>query len=129
MERFPALKLLDELTMEKVRVEAKKIISKNYFNDSTFRAHFGVSATVASISCILLGKMSNVPTGLETRHFLWGLSFLKFYSTEEIHATLAKTSRNSFRKWCWIVVKLLSEMKAVRDCLCIIFFISKLTII
>lgn len=93
--------------------EAKNMVAKNFFNDCAFRAHFGVSTTVAAIAWNLIGRNDLTACQPEPRHLLWGLSFLKIYGSEEVHCTLARSSRNSFRKWCWIIVKQLALLNQV----------------
>ena len=51
---------------------------------------------------------------MEPKHLFWGLAFLKIYSTEEVHCTLFQTTRTTFRKWSWAVVKMISSLKIVR---------------
>lgn len=51
--------------------------------------------------------------GADPKHMLWGLLFMKVYSTEEAHSTVCGISRNTFRKWSWLMLNLISGIKIV----------------
>lgn len=80
--------------------------------DRTFRSLFGVSQDV----CCLVWEWCwehkrRPPRGLNPIHVLWALHFLKSYNTEDENATWAHTTRKTFRKWVWIVLRLTRKMK------------------
>jgi hypothetical protein len=37
--------------------------------------------------------------------------FLKVYSTEEVLSLIAKTSRKTLRKWVWLLLPLIADMR------------------
>ena len=91
---------------------AQLVISKSHFNSCSYRAHFGVSPSVFAKSWELINRIDVIP-GIEPKHLCWAFLFLKVYSTEEIHSSLVKTNRNTFRKWAWTVIRKLSQIKTV----------------
>ncbi len=57
-------------------------------SDRIFRPFFGVShETCVQVFYIIRNK---VPCTFKTAHLLWGCIFLKVYSTEFVHSSLAK---------------------------------------
>ena len=76
------------------RVGAKSELSRE------FKELFGVSPTV----CIDIWNRSNMDNTLEPKHLLWGLLFLKVYTTETPLCALAGVSRKTYRKWMWEAV-------------------------
>ena len=49
----------------------------------------------------------------EPKHLLWGLAFLKTYSTEKILCELVNVrSRTTLRKYVWMVVKEIAALCA-----------------
>jgi hypothetical protein len=57
-------------------------------------------------------------------HLLWALMFLKIYSNETVHATLAGADEKTFRKWSWFWVSKLANLQNVRT-LCITYYSVK----
>ena len=50
--------------------------------------------------------------GAEPKHMLWALSFMKVYSTEDVHcAIFGWPSVRTFRKWSWYFVKKIAALK------------------
>ncbi len=76
-----------------------------------FKALFGSTPQLCSLLWSLLADLH--PLGGFPRHLLWALMFLKLYSTEHVHSTLAGVDEKSFRKWCWRYVSALSQVKLV----------------
>ena len=76
-----------------------------------FRSQFGISPVICARIWNSLGEVK--PNGFEPKHLLWGLLFLKVYSTESVHATIVNTCERTFRKWSWKAVDLLAAMKTV----------------
>lgn len=74
-------------------------------------ALFGVKPEICKT--LSLHLLENEFTG-HPHYLLWRLLFLKDYATGRVHCTIATTSANSFRKWSWIVVNKLSNLKIVR---------------
>lgn len=83
-------------------------------HDGSFKSFFGVSPSVASMCWKIIGHLQDVPREFNPSHLLFGFSFLKIYSTEEVHSGLFGVTPKTFRKWSWMAVKLLSQMKTVR---------------
>ena len=75
-----------------------------------FRSFFGASSKV----CALLWHfvdLSEYPSAAP-KHLLWALLFMKIYSTEDIHASMAGgVDPKTFRKWTWIVVRAIADLE------------------
>lgn len=70
-----------------------------------FRAVFGITPDIASYFWNLI--KAKVPKYGTEKHLLWALHFLKNYSTEHNNSIIFGCSEKTFRKWCWIFVKLI----------------------
>jgi len=87
-----------------------KITNANLTGYRKFRAFYGVSPEVCGI---LWNKLTNKPSGSQTKHLLWCLLFLKRYNTEHVNAALVDVDEKTFRVWTWRFIKMLSELKVV----------------
>jgi hypothetical protein len=48
--------------------------------------------------------------GLEAKHLLWGMIFMKVYATEDVAcAMLTCVTRNTYCKWYWIVIQAIAS--------------------
>ena len=76
-----------------------------------FRALFGFQPHVCAIAFNKINEedIRGIPT-----HFLWACMFLKVYGTEDVHCSIAQVDRNTFRKWSWYYIQLLSSLDLVR---------------
>ena len=74
-----------------------------------FRALFGATPSVCASAW---GSMhASLPRAANASHFLWGLLFLKTYSSEHVSSAIAGVDEKTFRKWCWIIVSALSSLQ------------------
>ena len=76
-----------------------------------FRSVFGVSPEACSIIWRHLNSKNT--DGLEPRHLLIGLLFLKVYSTETVHAAILGLDEKTLRKWQLITISCLSQLDLV----------------
>jgi hypothetical protein len=67
---------------------------------SPFDSHFGTEPKVVAI----VWNMMEKPKGARPKHLLWTLLFLKLYSNEDVLKNMAKTSKNTFRKWTELIL-------------------------
>jgi len=65
----------------------------------------------ANLYNVHLTESTSVST--HPNHLLWGLMFLKVYGTEPIHASIVGANEKTFRKWQWLIITALSNIKAV----------------
>lgn len=72
---------------------------------------FGVSADTCAVLWAL--REGRTPPGAKPVNLLWGLLFLKLYETERVNSFIAGTDEKTFRKWTWIIVKLLADLPVV----------------
>ena len=80
--------------------------------ERTFRALFGTSADVCSILWDYCAVHKRRPKrGMKPKHLLWALHFLKSYGTEDVLAQWADTTRKTWRKWVWIVLRIVRKYK------------------
>lgn len=96
------------------------LMAKEHFDfseDRGFRALFGVSQDVCCLAWEWCRNHKRAPRhGMKGIHLLWALHFLKSYNTEDENASWAHTTRKTFRKWVWIMLRLLRKMK--RELVC-----------
>ena len=96
------------------------LLAKEHFGlreDRTFRSLFGVSPDVCSVAWEWCRRHKQAPPhGMKGIHLLWALHFLKSYNTEDVNSTWANTTRKTWRKWVWIVLRLIRKMK--REVVC-----------
>ena len=78
----------------------------NSENEILFKHYFGVSPMMADL---VWEKLCN--NGFKDRqkrakqvHLLWALLFLSTYPTETEGCQMAHTTRNTYRKWVWIMI-------------------------
>jgi hypothetical protein len=83
----------------------------------SFKAKFGTSPEVCSELWERL--QPHQPKGALPKHLLRALLFLKLYCSEDVLSDMAGTTRKTFRKWLWLMVKAISKVKpqVVRSCL------------
>ena len=76
-----------------------------------FCSCFGATTVVCSKLWKLFPRPH--PKKFEPKHMMWGLLFLKLYSTEHVHAGMVETDEKNFRKWAWYSVNTIAEFKTV----------------
>jgi hypothetical protein len=76
----------------------------------SFKARFGTSPEVCSEVWERL--QPHRPKGALPKHLLRALMFLKLYSSEDVLSDMVGTTRKTFRKWVWLMVKAISKIKA-----------------
>lgn len=81
----------------------------NVTRERRFRAFFGTSPTV----CSQIWGLLTHPPRAQAVHLLFGMLFLKVYSTEHIHASLCEVDERTFRHWSWIYIEKIASMKIV----------------
>lgn len=90
------------------------LLAQNHFgvnDDRSFRAHFGASIDVASVTWDRIRDNRTCPRAIKPIYLMWGLYFLKVYGTTEVMANKCGTSCNTFRKWVWIVLRQIQKLK------------------
>jgi hypothetical protein len=68
----------------------------------------------------LLARQKLTQVGCGPRQLLWALHFLKTYTNEHESASMFGIDEKTLRKWRWIVVEVLANLKLVR----LIFFLG-----
>jgi len=74
------------------------------YEPAKFTSLFGITAEVTAIAWNLC-KDDWLGYNLQPKHMLWALMFLKSYAKESLLCATANTSRPTFRKWIWKVIK------------------------
>ncbi len=82
----------------------------NINNRRKFKQMFGCTPTVLGECWVLLSKNSEMED-LRPEHLLWACLFLKVYSKESIHATMAGCCEKTFRKYVWAVIIAISDLE------------------
>jgi hypothetical protein len=76
-----------------------------------FKEHFGIKPEMcASLWALCLPFL---PVDASPMHLLWTLYFLKQYNTECVNAAFSNCDEKTFRKWCWIMIGVLSSLDLV----------------
>lgn len=76
-----------------------------------FRAMFGTSPYLCAIVWNRLS--SQLPESAVPVHLLWSLIFLKSYNTEEINRVMIGADEKTIRKWIWIIVNAIANLRVV----------------
>lgn len=98
-----------------IEIEAGLIIGIDYKDKpktfpAIFRAHFGTTVEICYLLVNEYRVLNAVPKS-KPKHLLWGLLFLKQYSNETVLASQCRTTRKTFRKWCWAMIEELSNLE------------------
>lgn len=75
-----------------------------------FREFFGTTPEVCSV---LFEIISIDHFDLHQEHLLWALLFIKQYQTEAIISALADVTEKTARKWIWLFLEYIQEIKLV----------------
>jgi hypothetical protein len=74
----------------------------------SFASLFGVRVSLCPV--IFQRCQLYMIRGLEAKHLLWGLLFMKVYATEDVAcAMLTRVTRKTYRKWYWIVIQAIAS--------------------
>lgn len=80
-------------------------------DDRSFRAHTGTTPDVCSLIWNRISANEQRSSYMQPVHLLWALHFLKVYSTEDVIVSRLDTTRKTYRKWVWKVLRLICRMK------------------
>ena len=83
---------------------------ENKFNLSRFKSYFGTSPRICVILWSKIRENAN-SANMCYYHLLWGLLFLKLYSSEAVLSGIVGCSEKTFRKYCWKSVISIAELK------------------
>jgi len=83
----------------------------NVSNIRRFKACFGTSPSVCSKLWSLI--TDELPFNRKPIHLLWGLNFLKTYTTEAVRSLIFHADEKTLRKWQWAVVKCIASANLV----------------
>lgn len=77
-------------------------------NEQDFKSFFGVDSSAVATAW---GKINDqvVPVGAKPVHLLWACLWMKVHATESVLSSIADTTRKTFRKWAWIVIKAIAD--------------------
>lgn len=90
-------------------------IAFNFFNDRVFRSFFGIDQVTCAYVWSLIHSSVSTSDSIGPKHLLWALYFLRVYAVEDINASMCKTTRKTFREKVWIIIKLIANLKLVRN--------------
>ncbi|KAF0707704.1 hypothetical protein AaE_013498 [Aphanomyces astaci] len=76
-----------------------------------YRAVFGISPGSTSVAWSLTDATR--PSTSRPKHLLWCLMFLKVYASEGVHCCLSGADEKTFRKWVWLWVDLLANLRVI----------------
>ena len=101
------------------------IVSETY--KKRYAAAFGLSPYMTSVLWYRLAEAQQLDYVLPPKtlpiHLLWGLLFLKLYSTEHINSLICGVDEKTFRKWVWAVIHAIADLhsKVVSHGVCVIY--------
>ena len=90
----------------------RSTVSASLTTKRRFRAYYGVTHTVSYK--LWLNLRAQIPENCKPCHLLWTLNFLKTYDTEMVRSALFRVDEKTMRKWQWIVIDAISNLKLVR---------------
>ena len=78
-----------------------------------FKSLFGIPFSIVEILWSIIDPFNdNTLNGVEPKHLLWALMFLKLYGTEDNVVSLAGgCDDKTYRKWVWIMIINLSDLE------------------
>ena len=106
-------------TISDFETEGSKIMNRSkksfYTFNRRFRAHFGTTPTVCLIIWERLDPFESIlpyHRGVQFKHLLWALLFMKIYGTEHLHTSLVGgVDEKTFRKWSWIFIDAIADLE------------------
>ena len=81
-------------------------------NQRSFVALFGLWPLRIYQIWRLIQEETN-PETICPKHLMWGLLFLRCYVKEEVLSTLVGATEKTVRKWIWIVIGKIAEIKSL----------------
>lgn len=93
--------------------EAERIIKSGAGDGfpEDFRSLFGVGLDVCVTAWNLCVASHRLPFKCRHHHFLWALTFLRIYGTEKLLCRIVGTTRKTYRKWVWPIIRCLASLK------------------
>ena len=83
-------------------------------SNAELRKFFSLFGTSLSVCSRLWDELHlKLPENYAPHYLLWGLMFLKNYGTETFNSSLAGCDPKTFRKYQWITVNALADLKLV----------------
>ena len=76
-----------------------------------FKAVFGTDPLICAILWEMTLQRGPLPRGAKRCHLLWALLFLHGCDTESRNASFVGCDEKTFRKWQWILVERVAELK------------------
>ena len=115
-----------------LQIAGIRTITLNNTNMEYFRSHFGTSPGVASIIWDMI--YFRLPSSYSFIHVLWGLLFMKVYSTAPVLAGKVDADEGIFREKCWTIVRTIASLKchvvrtSLKPFIVFMFFINSIFI-
>ena len=75
-----------------------------------FRSNYGLKPSTCVIVWKKIKRSGSVDHDIKCRHLLWGLFFLKTYSTESIAAYKFNVMRKTYRRYLWRIIKAIASL-------------------
>ena len=85
--------------------------SPKAIEEKRFRSFFGTDAIMCHRLWVLCEPKSMIGGGVEEKHLLRALLFLKLYLPESVSSRLVGADEKTVRKWCWLFVREISYLK------------------
>lgn len=110
------LEMVAALNPEVVLETAKNICrDKKKRNNSRkigwFRKVFGTYPFICSKLWTMIDPINTISSKSLVRHLLYGLLFMKSYSTESVHVTLVGCDEKTFRKWAFLWIDAIADLE------------------
>ncbi|KAG9414550.1 hypothetical protein AC1031_007957 [Aphanomyces cochlioides] len=102
--------LLGQITYEASFIQRREVSCVSTTCLRRLQALFGVSRPIVARIWMLAHQESE---STEVKHLLWALMFMKQYSSEADHASIAGVDEKTFRKWCWFWIEKMSCLESI----------------
>jgi hypothetical protein len=96
-------------------------LSRKYFkySEQHFIAHFGVSPSTVLKIWNLVVEANCIQIGIQKKHLLWTLLYLKVYPTFDVLSTLTDSDPKTLRKWIFATCVSLSKAGDIKNIVCV----------
>lgn len=81
--------------------------------EKRFKLMFWMFPSTCAVVWEVLNETTNFSDPICPSHLLWGLFFLKCYTTEQVQRTIFHVDTKTLRLYTWIVIKKLSNIENV----------------
>lgn len=75
-----------------------------------YMANFGTHPSVVAVLWRMVAGINGIDAYFKPKHLLWGLFFLKTYTTFDVIACRVGADEKTVRKWVWYAVRVVADL-------------------